>query len=79
MGGVEAAASDYVFVNVPSHPLGRLNAARIPFAIGDLFNSPFQIRSATGQHDGMAEWVAGERVGVKGFSRRRRCERSEHP
>ena len=38
MGGVEAAASDYVFLNVPSHSLGRLNAARIPFAIGDLFN-----------------------------------------
>jgi len=32
-----------------------------------------------GSIDGMAELVAGERVGVKGFSRRRRCEHSEHP
>jgi hypothetical protein len=29
--------------------------------------------------DGMAERVAGVKVGVKGFSRRRRCERREHP
>jgi Mn-dependent DtxR family transcriptional regulator len=29
--------------------------------------------------DDMAERTAGERVGVKGFSRRRRCEHSEHP
>src|SRR5580704_17537857 len=29
--------------------------------------------------DSTAERTAGGRVGVKGFSRRRRCERSEHP
>ena len=35
VGGIEAAPPDYVLVDVPAHPLGRLNAARIPFAVRD--------------------------------------------
>jgi len=39
----------------------------------------FKSEVQQGGIDGMAERVAGEEVGVKGVSRRRRCERSEHP
>ena len=35
VGGIEAAPPDDVLVNIPSHPLGRLNAARIPFGAVD--------------------------------------------
>jgi hypothetical protein len=39
----------------------------------------FKSEVQQGGIDGMAERGAGEKVGVKGVSRRRRCERSEHP
>ena len=35
VGGIEAAPPDHVLVDVPAHPLGRLNAARIPVAVRD--------------------------------------------
>jgi hypothetical protein len=35
VGGIEAAPANDVLVDVPAHPLGRLNAARIPFAARD--------------------------------------------
>lgn len=44
VGGVEAATSDYIVLNVPAHPLGRLNAARIPFAVGDHFDGVHFLR-----------------------------------
>ena len=39
----------------------------------------FKSEVQQGSIDSMAERVVGEKVGVKGVSRRRRCERSEHP
>jgi hypothetical protein len=32
IGGIEAAPPDHILVDVPTNPLGRLNAACIPFA-----------------------------------------------
>ena len=48
VGGIEAAPADDVLVDVPAHPLGRLNAARIPVAARDFvdrvhFLSPSRI------------------------------------
>ena len=41
--------------------------------------SPFQVRSATVQHRRHGGVNGRGKGGVKGFSRRRRCEHSEHP
>ena len=46
VGGIEAASPDNVLVNIPSHPLGRLNAARIPFGAVDFvdrIHGPFPL------------------------------------
>src|SRR4029077_9671046 len=32
LGGIEAASPDHVLVDVPTNPLGRMNAACVPFA-----------------------------------------------
>jgi hypothetical protein len=45
---IEATPPDYVLVYIPTHPFGRLNAARIPFAVGDFidrihFRSPLPV------------------------------------
>jgi len=39
----------------------------------------FQLRTATGWHRRHGGVSGGSKVGVKGFSRRRRCERRKHP
>ena len=56
VGGIEAAPADDVLVYVPAHPLGRLNAARIPFAVRDFvdrihFPSPFPEWCADGMDE----------------------------
>jgi hypothetical protein len=58
----------------PAYPIGPYRFYNREYLI-----TPIQIRSATVQHRRHGGVNGRERVGVKGFSRRRRCERSEHP
>jgi hypothetical protein len=51
----------------------------MPLEIRGDFKRRFKSEVQQCSIDDMAERTAGERVGVKGFSRRRRCEHSEHP
>jgi hypothetical protein len=53
----------------------KIHGTKFPIFFRRRFKSEVQQCSI----DEMAERTAGEKVGVKGFSRRRRCELSEHP
>ena len=54
VGGVEAASPDHVLLDLPAHPLGRLDAARIPLGGGNSLDrihcpSPFRSDAPTGR------------------------------
>jgi ABC-type lipoprotein export system ATPase subunit len=84
LGGLDSPTAgramwrDHNLVGADDAALTRYRREHVGFVF-QFYNPPIQIRSATVQHRRHGGVNGRERVGVKGFSRRRRCERSEHP